>query len=166
MSSTSDDRVIAMVPDTSTLSPESNLPCPSDSGKVEAVSVPYELLHALWCYGNLRPVVSVVYGHGTHEKCLDEADRLLALASHPTPLVGSWPGEDAVREIFQQTIRLRFRCGVNDEIETAYVTPESLNEFIPAVLKLFENTRPLIHDGAFALNGQCDHPVSEDGSDG
>lgn len=34
------------------------------------------LLHNLWCYGALRPVEGVVYSRGSHQKCLDEVDRI------------------------------------------------------------------------------------------
>lgn len=70
---------------------------PSQAVQAEADIGPYKgpmvvdasLLHALWCYGNLSPVEGVVYSYGKHQKCLDDADKLLfdraaALASAAT----------------------------------------------------------------------------------
>lgn len=84
--------------------------------------------------------------------------------AHPTPLVGgSWPGEEEIARVMLFDTGL-FDTPAEIAANADHVLVTTARKTARAVLKLFENTRSQIHDGAFALNGQCDHPVSEDGN--
>lgn len=44
----------------------------------DTIAVDAKLLHSLWCYGSLNTVEGVVYSYGSHQKCLDAVDDLIA----------------------------------------------------------------------------------------
>lgn len=82
--------------------------------ETDVIAVDAKLLHSLWCYGQLHTVEGVVYSYGTHQKCLDAVDDLIAdhaAACEANPHNGSSAGNvvDLVARL-REPVMLRYNA--------------------------------------------------------